>query len=240
MARPSTPKPTTQTVDALRLPAQTATERASGSAFSLSEMALPQDFDAAIGLETRVHTVPVKKPGKLAFFRVHPAPEFRMAIAILRDDLGEMYAVHPKALANLADEAKPMMLYTIVDEVGNVSLWPVGLPGSDGRTNAWWQSGHAAASQGQSEWVRLVPAMDAGFYKVKTSKVDKGEPRWPELSFEELLLRGTPSAVPKVRWPDASDCLHHRWRTDQEDSRSHRGRLRSPAHLPGAGATAVG
>jgi len=58
--------------------------------------------------------------------------------------------------------------------------------------------------------------------------------------FDRSHLRGTPSAVPKVRWPDASDCLHHRWRTDQEDSRSHRGRLRSPAHLPGAGATAVG
>jgi hypothetical protein len=189
MARPSSTKSTspTQTVDALRLLPQAAKAKPNSGAFSLSEMALPQDFDAAIGLETRVHTVPVKKPGKLAFFRVHPSPEFRMAIAMLRDDLGEMYAVHPKALASLADEAKPMMLYTTVDEAGNASLWPVGLPGSDGRTNAWWQSGHAAASQAQAEWVRLVPAMDAGFYKVKTSKVDKGLPKWPEMSFEELL-----------------------------------------------------
>ena len=190
MARSSTTKPATtktkQTVGALCLPNGAATAKPS-VAFSLSEMALPQDFDAAIGLETRVHTVPVKKPGKLAFFRVHPAPEFRMAIAMLRDELGEMYAVHPNALAALADEAKPMQLYTIVDEAGNASLWPVGLPGTDGRTNAWWQSGHAAAAQAQTEWVRLVPAMDAGFYKVKTSKVDKGEPKWPEMDFEELL-----------------------------------------------------
>ena len=189
MARPSTTKSPsqTQTVDALRLPTQSANAKPGGGAFTLSEMALPQDFDAAIGLETHVHNVSVKKPGKLAFFRVHPAPEFRMAIAILRDDLGEMYAVHPKALASVADEAKAMMLYTVVDEAGNASLWPVGLPGSDGRTNAWWQSAHAAAAQAQGEWVRLVPAMEAGYYKVKTSKVNKGEPKWPEMSFEELL-----------------------------------------------------
>lgn len=153
----------------------------------MSELALPQDFDAAIGLETHVHTVPVKKPSKLTYIRVHPSPEYRMAIAILIDEIGETYAVHPKVLASVADEVKPTMLYTAVDEVGNAFLLPVGLPGSDGRTNAWWQSAHAGAAQAQTEWVRIVADKLAGFYKTKPSKVDKGAPKWPEMTFEELL-----------------------------------------------------
>ncbi len=162
--------------------------KSSSAGLSLKHLALAQDFDEAIGLETQVHVVPVKKPSKQSFVRVHPSAEFRVAMALLRDDTGEMYAVTSKMLGLLADEAKPMMVYTATDEAGNVFLWPVGLPGIDGRTNAWWQSAHAAAALATKEWVRVVSATEAGFYKTKTSKVDKGEPKWPEMTFEQLVL----------------------------------------------------
>lgn len=177
------------TAESLRLPIAMPEQKSKPATggFSMSELALTQDFDTAIGLETRVHTVPVKKPNKLTYVRVHPSPEYRMAIAILIDEIGELYAVHPKVLASVSDEAKPMMLYTAVDEVGNAFLLPVGLPGSDGRTNAWWQSGHAAAAHAQKEWVRIVSDKLAGYYKTKPTKAEKGEPKWPEMTFEELL-----------------------------------------------------
>lgn len=190
MSRSSTTKPTTETAaESLRLPTATPnlTAAPAKAGFTLSELALTQDFDTAIGLETRVHTVPVKKPTKVTYVRVHQSPEYRMPLATLVDELGEMYAVHPKVLHAVADEAKPTMLYTAIDEVGNVFLLPVGLPGSDGSTNAWWQSGHAAAAAAQKEWVRIVAVKLAGYYITKAAKVDKGEPKWPEKSFEELL-----------------------------------------------------
>ena len=191
MSRTTTTKSATNPpgAESLRLPDATPEQKPKPArgGFSMSELALTQDFDTAIGLETRVHTVPVKKPSKLTYVRVHPSPEYRMAIAILIDEIGEMYAVHPRVLASVADEAKPMMLYTAVDEVGNAFLLPVGLPGSDGRTNPWWQSGHAAAAHAQTEWVRIVSDKLAGYYKTKPTKAEKGEPKWPEMSFEELL-----------------------------------------------------
>lgn len=171
---------------AVALPPATDGVLRAGS-FSMKELALAQDFDTALGMQTQIHAVPVRKPAKQSFVRVHSSPDYRMSMAILRDERGDMYAVHPAALSSLADEAKPMMVYTAIDEAGNVFLWPVGLPGSDGRTNAWWQSAHAAATLAQREWVRVVSAIEAGFYKTKTSSVDKGEPKWPALSFEELL-----------------------------------------------------
>jgi hypothetical protein len=190
MSRTSTKTETNQSAtQSLRLPVATPEQKPklARNGFSMSELALPQDFDTAIGLETHVHTVAVKKPGKLTFVRVHPSPEYRMAVAILIDDMKEAYAVHPQVLHAVADEAKPMMLYTAVDEMGNAFLLPVGLPGSDGRTNEWWQSGHAVAAHAQQEWVRMVSVPSAGHYTSKPAKVAKGEPKWPEKSFEELL-----------------------------------------------------
>jgi hypothetical protein len=173
--------------ESLRLPTAVPAPKPAVGGFSMSELALTQDFDTAIGLETRVHTVSVKKSTKMTYVRVHPSPEFRMPLATLVDEMGEMYAVHPKVLYAVADEAKPTMLYTAIDDSGNVFLYPVGLPGADGSTNAWWQSGHAAAATAQKEWVRIVAVKSAGHYVTKAAKVDKGEPKWPEKSFEELL-----------------------------------------------------
>lgn len=173
--------------ESLRLPTAAPAQKPAAGGFSMSELALTQDFDTAIGLETRIHTVAVKKPTKMTYVRVHPSPEFRMPLATLVDEMGEMYAVHPKVLHAVADEAKPTLLYTAIDDSGNVFLYPVGLPGADGSSNAWWQSGHAAAATAQKEWVRIVAVKTAGHYVTKAAKVDKGEPKWPEKSFEELL-----------------------------------------------------
>jgi len=173
--------------ESLRLPTAAPAQKSAAGGFSMSELALTQDFDTAIGLETRVHTVSVKKPTKTTYVRVHDSPAYRMALATLVDDMGVMYAVHPKILYAVADEAKATMLYTAMDDSGNVFLLPVGLPGSDGSTNAWWQSGHAAAAIAQKEWVRIVAVKTAGHYVTKTAVVDKGEPKWPAKSFEELL-----------------------------------------------------
>lgn len=190
MSRPSQPASSSKAAAAnptITLPVANHAPKQKAAPSSFASLVLPQDFDAAAGVESLMLTVPVRKPTKLAFVRVHPSPEFRAALAILRDDNGDMYAVHPTVYPYLTNEASPAMLYTTQDEGGTVFLWPVTLPGPDGRTNTWSQSAHAAAQAAQTDWLRVSSRRDAQMYGTTKSKVSRPDPKWPEKSFEDLL-----------------------------------------------------
>jgi hypothetical protein len=76
---------------------------------------------------------------------------------------------------------------------GLVFFWPVGLPGEDGRPNAWNESSMEAADRAKTHWVRLRSNMDGGYYDVFVADGDLGEPEWPDKPMGELLrvaLRG--------------------------------------------------
>ena len=66
-------------------------------------------------------------------------------------------------------------------------LWPVRLPGADGRDNRWWQAAHQIARTAQSSWVRMVADMSAGDYEVTRATVEIPEPIWPEKTLRDLL-----------------------------------------------------
>jgi Putative transposase/Transposase zinc-binding domain len=53
-------------------------------------------------------------------------------------------------------------------------------------------------------------------------------------------LRGVPSAVSDVWWPDVHHRVHHAQRRHPANTGPHRGRLGAATHLPGTRATAVG
>jgi hypothetical protein len=158
-------------------------------AFSnLDNLRLTQDFAATVGVKKLLVTIPVRRPNPQDFVRVHPEAAFREAFpAIELKDERELYVVNRNMQAELSTECVSATLFTTINRQGVLSLWPVRLPGPDGKTNEWWRSAREAAELAMTKWVRIKANMSLGAYEIFSAESVMQEPTWPELSFNELL-----------------------------------------------------
>jgi hypothetical protein len=155
----------------------------------LTALKLSQSFADMVGVKKILTTVPVSKPNKQDFVRVHPAPECRLspaALIELKDDR-ESYLVTPTMAANLPGEFSPCSLYLAINRQGVLRVWPVKLPGPDGKINPWHQSAAEAAERAMTCWVRVTANMSLGAYELFEATGNLPDPVWPEHSFPEIL-----------------------------------------------------
>jgi len=121
---------------------------------------------------------------------VHPGEAYRVETAVLelKEDR-DVYLVTPDLWSHLATEAtfSPRALFTAINRQGVVFLWPIRLPGPDGRTDEWSRSALEAATMAMRGWARVVANMPLGAYEVFQATGDLPEPEWPEQSFRDLL-----------------------------------------------------
>jgi hypothetical protein len=68
-----------------------------------------------------------------------------------------------------------------------ISLWPIRLPGPDGRHDPWNASALMAAEEAMKKWVRVTANMWLGAYDVFTADANLPDPSWPDIDFEGLL-----------------------------------------------------
>jgi len=157
----------------------------------ISALRLSQQFLETAGAKKILTTVPVRKPNKQDFVRVHPAPEFREPFAVieLKDDR-EHYLLTPDIAAALPAEFVTVMLYTTINRQKVVSLWPVRLPPADGRVNEWHRSAQEAAERAMEYWIRVVANMSLGAYEILKAPGKFPDPEWPNYSFHDLLKIG--------------------------------------------------
>ena len=68
----------------------------------------------------------------------------------------------------LADEKtfSPRLLVTAINRQGVLFLWPIRLPGADGKIDDWSRSAMDAADEAKSRWVRVTSNMSLGAYEV--------------------------------------------------------------------------
>ena len=66
-------------------------------------------------------------------------------------------------------------------------LWPVRLPGPDGRRDEWSRTALEAADLARRGWVRIAANMSLGAYDVFQATGTLPDPDWPALPFRELL-----------------------------------------------------
>jgi hypothetical protein len=152
---------------------------------------LTQDFASAAGVRKLVTTVPVCKPANEWWVRTHPDEAYwlRTAVVELKDDR-EIFLVTNQALwPALASEPTfgPRLLVTAVSRQGVAFLWPIKLPGPDGRVSAWHRSAMEAAEQARSEWTRVYADMSLGAYRIEVATSCTAQPRWPDLPLREVL-----------------------------------------------------
>jgi hypothetical protein len=154
----------------------------------LSQIRLDQSFADACGVKKLLTVVPVRKPLAQDFVRVHPDPAYRGNFPII--DLKserEIYVVTRQMASALVGECVPVILYTAINRQGVVFIWPVRLPGHDGKTNVWHLSAHEAAERAMKGWLRVKANMSLGAYEMFAAEGSLADPEWPNLPFNELL-----------------------------------------------------
>jgi len=169
-------------------PGDASNESSDRDLFDLERLRLSQNFADVVGVKKKTITVPVRKPHRQLFFRVHPDESWRLetAVLVVKEDR-ETYLVDPTLWAELSGEIVPTVLFTTISRQGVIFLWPIRLPGEDGRHDAWNSSALEAAQLATEEWIRLAANMHLGAYEVFVATGDLPEPEWPEVSFQDLL-----------------------------------------------------
>src|SRR5262245_58349291 len=133
----------------------------------ISKLRLSQEFLETAGAKKVLTTVPVRKPRRQDFVRVHPDAAYREAFAIIElEDDRERYLVTREIAAALPGEIQTEMLFTAINRQRVVFLWPVRLPASDGRVNEWHRTRRDAAERAMHLWIRVTANMSLGAYEI--------------------------------------------------------------------------
>jgi hypothetical protein len=92
---------------------------------------LPQDYAQSVGVKKTLLTIPVKKPSKEWFVRVHPDMELQTFTLELKEDR-ETFLVDPQLWSALSAEPAfgPRLLFGAINRQGVFFVWPVKLPDS--------------------------------------------------------------------------------------------------------------
>lgn len=156
--------------------------------FDPENLKIKTDFASTIGVQKVITTIPVRKPDRQQFVRVHPDPAYRLETAVIElKEERETYLINQAICPEMPLEVIPKILYTAINRQGSLFLWPIRLPGEDGKLDNWNHSALLAAELAQKNWIRCAANLSAGHYDVFKASADIAEPEWPELKFQEIL-----------------------------------------------------
>lgn len=171
-----------------RTPANSVPNQDGENPFDPSRLRLSQNFAETVGVKKALLTVPVRKPGRQDFIRVHPDPTYHLETAVLElKEERETYLVDPDIRYELPGEIVPKALFPTINRQGVLTLWPIRLPGEDGRHDEWNRSAMEAAHMAQKQWIRVAANMGLGAYEVYEAVSSLPEPEWPDVDFQEIL-----------------------------------------------------
>jgi hypothetical protein len=156
--------------------------------FDPAALRLDQSYVESTGVKKLLTTVPTRKPNRQEWVRVHSDPAYRLPAAIIeaKEDR-KVYLLTPNVAADVPGEFVPATLFTVINRQGVLTLWPVKLPGPDGKHNPWHHSAAEAAERAMKQWIRITANMSLGAYDIYEAPGKFAEPTWPDLSFHQIL-----------------------------------------------------
>lgn len=156
--------------------------------FNLEKLRLNQNFTKLAEVKRELLTIPVRKPNRQDFIRVHPDDSYHIETAVLelKEDR-EIYLVSQELRPELYQEIIPKVLFTYINKQGVLGVWPVRLPGEDGKLDQWNTSALEIAQLAKTKWLRVVSNMSLGAYEAFIATGDFPEPEFPNMRFEEIL-----------------------------------------------------
>lgn len=154
----------------------------------IESLRLSMDPAATAGASEILTHVPVRKPNRTEFVRVHPDADMTLAAAVFIDkEEREVFFVAPALKAKLVGELKPVLLVTAISRQGVVFLWPVALPDDSGRRNTWSDTAREAAQLAQTAWARMSADLQLGAYRIYKAEGVLSDPIWPDKTLSDLL-----------------------------------------------------
>lgn len=157
--------------------------------FDPRKLTLNQSYTDMVGVRKETLRVPIQRPPKQSFFMPHPDPDWRIQIAALElKEERETYILDPSVVEELTGEWVAKVLIPCQTKQGGLYLWPIRLPGSDGRSNSWSESAQHIANQYAGRWIRVTANMEVGAYDVVIPIVDPPSPTWPQ-SPDDILSK---------------------------------------------------
>jgi hypothetical protein len=150
---------------------------------------LDQTFGQHIAYKKLLTTIPVRKPNRQDWSMVCAEENYCLtpaAIIELKDER-EIYLLTPQVAAEIPDEIATVTLHLAITRQGVVTVWPVKLPGPDGKPNPWHQSAAEGAERAKKRWIKLTSNMALGAYEITEATGKLGQPVWPDLSLQEIL-----------------------------------------------------
>jgi hypothetical protein len=157
--------------------------------FDIDRLRLSQDFSVLAGVKKALITIPVRKPSKQDWIRVHDSEDWALQTAVLElKDERETYLVASSLWSELSGEIIPKVIVTTINRQGVLALWPIKLSGEDGRHDEWSRSALVAAEKAKTQWIRLVANMSLGAYEVYEAIGDMPKPNWPlDITFQKVI-----------------------------------------------------
>lgn len=158
--------------------------------FDPASLHLGADYSEGLGVKKVISTIPTRKPNKSEWFQVRPGDGWRLQTAVLEIENGvdrATYLVAKHLWPDLSGEISPALVLTCLNRAGDLFLWRIKLPGPDGRSNTWTESALRIAQAAESSWCRMVSDTSNGHYTHFEPAADLPEPKWPDLTFPEVL-----------------------------------------------------
>jgi hypothetical protein len=157
---------------------------------NLDEIRVDHNYLATAGTSRALTTLQVTTPHREWFVMVHPDPAYRIdtSLLILAEDQEKYYVVKSlwPALQGVENGFASYRLRLAVTRQGTPFLWPIRLPGEDGRRSSWADSAEAAATLAEQQWIRMQADRQLSGYRVLTAPVSAA-PTWPDATLTELL-----------------------------------------------------
>lgn len=148
--------------------------------------ALGRPLDELIPSEKLLTALPVRKPKRDEWCRVHPTIHARVYVYESNDDRS-LYVVPPNVVEPLRDVVRYVQMSLAVSYSGTYLIWPVPIP-TERKPYPAHVSAFAAAEKGRKEWVRIT--WTGTEYEVFRRKSASMEPVWPkEITNASEMLR---------------------------------------------------
>ena len=156
--------------------------------FDLESLKVSQDFVKDSGVKKLLTTVPVRKPNRQDFVRVHPDSSYVLDTMLLNlKEERETYLVAPSFWDEISQELTFTRLALAANRQKVIFLWQLRLPDSSGKTDAWSLSALEAFEEAKSRWVRVSANMSLGAYEIYEALGELSEPEWPDESMTEIV-----------------------------------------------------
>jgi hypothetical protein len=160
--------------------------------FDPARYRLATNYAELIGTQEHLFEVPVRKPGKETWFRVHPTNEMPTALLEVGEERmdKEVFLVDQSLWPELMSKEStfgPRLLVQYQTRQGVNALWAVKLQVAGQKMNPWTRSALKAVELAKTRWVRLQSDTALGAYRAETATGIGDEPRWPDYDFVKLL-----------------------------------------------------